>query len=40
MWSSPTQRERATERHAKAKRAVEEAYAAWAEAAAKGEASR
>jgi ATP-binding cassette subfamily F protein 3 len=32
MWSSPTRRERATERHAKAKRAVERAYAAWEEA--------
>ena len=32
MWSSPTRRERATERHAKAKRAVEQAYAAWEEA--------
>jgi ATP-binding cassette subfamily F protein 3 len=29
MWSSPTRRERATERHAKAKRAVEQAYADW-----------
>jgi ATP-binding cassette subfamily F protein 3 len=29
MWSSPTRRERATKRHAEAKRAVEEAYAAW-----------
>ena len=29
MWSSPTRRERATERHAKAKRAVEQAYAEW-----------
>ena len=29
MWSSPTRRERATKRHADAKRAVEEAYAAW-----------
>jgi ATP-binding cassette subfamily F protein 3 len=29
MWSSPTRRERATERHAKAKRAVERAYAEW-----------
>ena len=28
-WSSPSSRDRATERHAKAKRAVEEAYAAW-----------
>jgi ATP-binding cassette subfamily F protein 3 len=32
MWSSPTRRERATQRHADAKRAVEEAYAAWDEA--------
>jgi ATP-binding cassette subfamily F protein 3 len=31
MWSSPTRRERATKRHATAKRAVEEAYAAWEE---------
>jgi ATP-binding cassette subfamily F protein 3 len=29
MWSSPSRRERATKRHAKAKRAVEQAYAAW-----------
>jgi ATP-binding cassette subfamily F protein 3 len=29
MWSSPTRRERATKRHADAKRAVEAAYAAW-----------
>jgi hypothetical protein len=29
MWSSPTRRERAAQRHARAKRAVEEAYAAW-----------
>ncbi|MEA2331965.1 MAG: ATP-binding cassette, subfamily er 3 [Thermoleophilaceae bacterium] len=29
VWSSPTRRERATKRHAEAKRAVEEAYAAW-----------
>jgi ATP-binding cassette, subfamily F, member 3 len=32
MWSSPTRRERATKRHDKAKRAVEQAYAAWEEA--------
>src|SRR4051794_17453311 len=32
MWSSPTRRERATERHAKAKRAVERAYAEWEQA--------
>jgi ATP-binding cassette, subfamily F, member 3 len=32
MWSSPTRRERATKRHAEAKRAVEEAYAAWEQA--------
>ena len=32
MWSSPTRRERATRRHAEAKRAVEEAYAAWEQA--------
>jgi ATP-binding cassette subfamily F protein 3 len=31
MWSSPTRRERATKRHAAAKRAVEDAYAAWEE---------
>jgi ATP-binding cassette, subfamily F, member 3 len=31
MWSSPTRRERATKRHADAKRAVEAAYAAWEE---------
>ena len=29
MWSSPTRRERATARHAEAKKAVEEAYARW-----------
>jgi ATP-binding cassette subfamily F protein 3 len=29
MWSSPTRRERATKRHADAKRALEEAYTAW-----------
>jgi ATP-binding cassette subfamily F protein 3 len=32
MWSSPTRRERATKRHADARRAVEEAYAAWDQA--------
>jgi ATP-binding cassette subfamily F protein 3 len=32
MWSSPTRRERATQRHAEAKRAVEEAYTAWEQA--------
>jgi ATP-binding cassette, subfamily F, member 3 len=32
MWSSPTRRERATKRHAEAKRNVEEAYAAWEQA--------
>ncbi|MEA2361523.1 MAG: ATP-binding cassette, subfamily er 3 [Thermoleophilaceae bacterium] len=32
MWGSPTRRERATKRHEKAKRAVEQAYAAWEEA--------
>jgi ATP-binding cassette subfamily F protein 3 len=32
MWSSPTRRERATKRHDEAKRAVEQAYAAWEEA--------
>jgi ATP-binding cassette subfamily F protein 3 len=32
MWSSPTRRERATKRHEEAKRAVEQAYAAWDEA--------
>ncbi len=32
MWSSPTRRERATKRHEKAKRAVEQAYATWEEA--------
>jgi ATP-binding cassette, subfamily F, member 3 len=32
MWSSPTRRERATKRHADAKRAVEAAYAAWEQA--------
>jgi ATP-binding cassette, subfamily F, member 3 len=31
MWSSPTRRDRATKRHADAKRAVERAYAAWEE---------
>ena len=29
MWSSPTRRDRATARHAAAKKAVEEAYARW-----------
>ena len=28
-WASPSSRERATKRHAAAKRAVEQAYAAW-----------
>jgi ATP-binding cassette subfamily F protein 3 len=32
IWGSPTRRERATKRHADAKRAVEQAYAAWDEA--------
>ena len=32
MWSSPTRRERATKRHADAKRALEEAYTAWEDA--------
>ena len=32
QWLSPTSRERSTERHAEAKRAVEKAYAAWEEA--------
>ncbi len=32
QWLSPTSRERSTERHAEAKRAVEQAYAAWEEA--------
>jgi ATP-binding cassette, subfamily F, member 3 len=32
MWSSPTRRERATKRHADAKRKVEDAYAAWEDA--------
>jgi ATP-binding cassette subfamily F protein 3 len=32
MWTSPTGRERATERHEQAKRAVEQAYAAWEDA--------
>ncbi len=31
-WLSPTSRERSTERHAEARRAVERAYAAWEEA--------
>jgi ATP-binding cassette subfamily F protein 3 len=34
MWSSPSRTERNTERHAAAKRAVEEAYAAWEKASA------
>ena len=34
MWSSPTRTERNTKRHAAAKKAVEEAYAAWEKAAA------
>jgi ATP-binding cassette subfamily F protein 3 len=32
MWSSPSSRERATKRHERAKRAVEQAYAAWEQA--------
>ncbi|MEA2379547.1 MAG: ATP-binding cassette, subfamily er 3 [Thermoleophilaceae bacterium] len=32
MWTSPTGRERATQRHEQAKRAVEQAYAAWEDA--------
>jgi ATP-binding cassette, subfamily F, member 3 len=32
MWSSPSSRERATKRHEQAKRAVEQAYAAWEQA--------
>ena len=36
MWSSPSRTERNTERHAAAKRAVEEAYAAWEKASAGG----
>jgi ATP-binding cassette subfamily F protein 3 len=32
QWLSPTSREHSTERHAEAKRAVEEAYAAWEQA--------
>jgi ATP-binding cassette, subfamily F, member 3 len=32
LWSSPTSRGRATERHAQAKRAVERAYAEWEQA--------
>jgi hypothetical protein len=32
QWLSPTSRERSTERHADAKRAVEQAYAAWEQA--------
>ena len=35
MWSSPTRTERNTKRHAAAKQAVEEAYAAWEKASAK-----
>jgi ATP-binding cassette subfamily F protein 3 len=31
-WASPTSRDRATKRHAEAKRAVEDAYAAWEQA--------
>jgi ATP-binding cassette, subfamily F, member 3 len=34
MWSSPSRTERSTERHAAAKRAVDEAYARWEEATA------
>ena len=34
MWSSPSRTERNTERHAAAKKAVEEAYAAWEKASA------
>jgi ATP-binding cassette, subfamily F, member 3 len=34
MWSSPSRTERNTERHAAAKRAVEEAYSAWEKATA------
>jgi ATP-binding cassette subfamily F protein 3 len=33
-WASPTSSERATARHAAAKKAVEEAYARWEEASA------
>ena len=36
MWSSPSRTERNTKRHAAAKRAVEEAYAAWEKASASG----
>ncbi|HYN51776.1 MAG TPA: ABC-F family ATP-binding cassette domain-containing protein [Thermoleophilaceae bacterium] len=36
MWSSPTRTDRNTRRHAEAKRAVEEAYAAWDEASTGG----
>jgi ATP-binding cassette, subfamily F, member 3 len=36
MWSSPSRTERNTKRHVAAKRAVEEAYAAWEEASAGG----
>jgi ATP-binding cassette subfamily F protein 3 len=32
QWLSPTSRDRSTERHAEAKRAVEQAYAAWEQA--------
>ena len=32
QWLSPTSRDRSTERHAEARRAVEQAYAAWEEA--------
>jgi ATP-binding cassette, subfamily F, member 3 len=39
MWSSPSRTERNTERHAAAKRAVEEAYSAWEKATA-GDAAR
>ena len=40
MWSSPTRRERATKRHADAKRAVEQAYAAWERAPGGARAAR
>ena len=33
QWSSPTRTERATKRHREARQAVEQAYAAWEEAA-------
>jgi ATP-binding cassette, subfamily F, member 3 len=36
MWSSPSRTERNTKRHAAARRAVEEAYAAWEKASAPG----